>query len=160
MPDMLVKLYELPPLEPCLETMRERGIAIRHAMSYERAIVMEWVRQQFGDGWAAECEAAFSHQPVTCFVAVADGVMCGFACYEATARNFFGPTGVDEACRGQGIGRALLLASLHAQKAMGYGYAIIGGAGPVDYYAKACGANTIEGSSPGIYPAGIRPSDA
>ena len=33
----------------------------------------------------------------------------------------------------------------------GYGYAIIGGAGPVDYYKKVCGAEIIEGSIPGIY---------
>lgn len=156
MPDMLVKLYELPPLEPCLEQMRAQGITIRHAMPYERAVVMEWVRHHFGDGWAAECEASFSYQPVTCFIAVAEGTILGFACYEATARNFFGPTGVAEASRGRGIGRALLLAALHGQKAMGYGYSIIGGAGPVDYYVKACGATVIEGSSPGIYPEGIR----
>ena len=33
----------------------------------------------------------------------------------------------------------------------GYGYAIIGSAGPVDYYRKVCGAEVIEDSVPGIY---------
>jgi GNAT superfamily N-acetyltransferase len=160
MPDMLVKLYDLPPLEPCLEQMREQGVIVRHAMSYERAVVMEWVRRHFGDGWAAECEASFNQQPVTCFIAVGEGLIRGFACYEATARDFFGPTGVDPEWRGRGIGRALLLAALHGQKAMGYGYAIIGGAGPTEYYAKSCGATVIEGSSPGIYRDGLGAEEA
>jgi len=34
---------------------------------------------------------------------------------------------------------------------MGYGYAIIGGVGPADFYTKVAGAVEIEGSSPGIY---------
>jgi predicted N-acetyltransferase YhbS len=75
----------------------------------------------------------------------------GFACYDATCKNFFGPTAVAKNERGLGIGRALLLAALHAQKAQGYAYAIIGGVGPAEYYAKAVGAALIEGSNPGIY---------
>ena len=33
----------------------------------------------------------------------------------------------------------------------GYGYAIIGGAGPIGFYEKSVGAIAIPGSSPGIY---------
>jgi hypothetical protein len=33
----------------------------------------------------------------------------------------------------------------------GYGYAIIGGVGPADFYVKTVGATPIEGSEPGIY---------
>ena len=33
----------------------------------------------------------------------------------------------------------------------GYGYAIIGGVGPAEFYAKTVGAIPIEGSEPGIY---------
>jgi len=156
MPDMLVKLYELPGLEPVIEAMREQGVVIRHAMPYELDQVVGWVRECWGDGWAGECAASFAQQPVSCFIAIEDGDVVGFACYEATCRDFFGPTGVHETKRKRGIGKALLLASLHALKAMGYGYAIIGGAGPVDFYAKAVGATVIEGSSPGIYRDGIR----
>ena len=50
----------------------------------------------------------------------------GFACYDATCMNFFGPTGVKESERGKGVGKALLLAALHAMKEQGYAYAIIG----------------------------------
>ena len=156
MPDMLVKLYELPDLEPSLTAMRERGIIVRHAMPYEVERVVAWVRAHWGDGWAAECSVTFARHPVTCFIALDEGKLCGFGCYEATSPDFFGPTGVEESYRKRGIGKALLMACLHSLKELGYGYAIIGGAGPVDFYAKAAGATVIEGSSPGVYRDGIR----
>ena len=63
--------------------------------------------------WAAEVEAAFCRLPVSCFLAVRDQDLLGFACYDATCKNFFGPTAVLEEERGRGLGRALLLATLH-----------------------------------------------
>jgi predicted N-acetyltransferase YhbS len=56
-----------------------------------------------------------------------------------------------ESERGNGVGKALLLACLHGLREMGYVYGIIGGAGPVEFYAKAVGAKVIEDSVPGIY---------
>lgn len=49
---------------------------------------------------------------------------------------FFGPTKVLESYQGKGIGKALLLRSLHALKDEGYIYAIIGGIGPARFYEK------------------------
>jgi hypothetical protein len=58
-------------------------------------------------------------------------------------------------CRSRGarprVGRALLLSALHAQRARGYAYAIIGGVGPSEFYAKTVAAIAIPGSTPGIY---------
>jgi len=53
--------------------------------------------------------------------------------------------------QGKGIGKALLLASLHALRNEGYAYAIIGGVGPESFYQKTVGAVLIDGSTPGIY---------
>ena len=61
--------------------------------------------------------------------------------------------------RGRGLGRALLLATLHAQREQGYAYSIIGGVGPAEFYAKAVGAVLIEGSTPGVYR-GVLPDKA
>ena len=94
---------------------------------------------------------AFSNHPISCFLATEEGEIIGFACYDCTCKNFFGPTGVVEEKRSRGIGKALLLCCLHAMAANGYGYAIIGGVGPADFYAKAVGAVEIKGSSPGVY---------
>ena len=75
----------------------------------------------------------------------------GFACYDATAKDFFGPTGVMESQRGKGIGAALLIACMQAMAAEGYAYAVIGGAGPVAFYEKVVGATVIPDSVPGPY---------
>ena len=150
MPDLLVKLYDLPLLQPALDAAVRNGCVIRRALVMDKAATLAWVGQGF-PSWCAEVEAAFARMPVTCFIAQRERTMVGFACYDATCRNFFGPTAVVENERGRGIGRALLLAALHAQRAQGYAYAIIGGAGPADYYVKTVGAVLIEGSTPGIY---------
>ena len=86
---------------------------------------------------------AFANKPVSCFIATHEDKIVGFAAYECTRRNFFGPTGVAEEYRGRGIGTALLLACLYAMQDMGYVYAIIGGAGPVDFYKRVVGAIVI-----------------
>ncbi|MCP3944010.1 MAG: GNAT family N-acetyltransferase [Desulfobacteraceae bacterium] len=151
MPDMLVKLYDLPEVESLINRLKAQGIVIRTAMPYEKHIIIEWVWSLFGEGWASECDIAFSNHPVSCLIATQAGKIIGFACHDSTCKNFFGPIGVIETKRSQQIGKALLLSCLHAMSANGYGYAIIGGSGPTDFYAKAAGAITIEGSSPGIY---------
>jgi GNAT superfamily N-acetyltransferase len=151
MQDMLVRLYNLPDHQPLLSELKAQGILIRRPLAAERNIAVDWVSKHFGSGWASEAAVSFSYQPITSFIAVKDGKILGFACYDACYRNFFGPTGVDEAHRGKGIGKALLLESLYAMKAQGYAYGIIGGVGPADFYSKAVGAVLIEGSNPGIY---------
>ena len=148
---MLVKLYDLPEVESLIKRLKNRGIVIRTAMPYEKHDVVEWVINMFGAGWASECDVAFSNHPVSCFIATESGKIIGFACYDSTCKNFFGPTGVTKIKRGLGIGKALFLSCLHKMAANGYAYAIIGGVGPADFYAKAAGAITIDGSSPGIY---------
>lgn len=150
MPDMLVKLYDLPQA-PSMEKLAAEGISIRRAMAPNKHMVVEWVRGMFGDGWASECDVAFAAKPISCFIAVKDNKILGFACHDATCRDFFGPTGVDETWRGRGIGTHLLFACLNDMRDMGYAYAVIGGAGPVDFYRKAAGAIVIEGSVPGVY---------
>lgn len=151
MSDMLVKLYELPDAMPVIRKLRESGIIVKGAIAPERRTVTEWVEKTFGTGWAGECEAAFSNHPVSCFIAESEGKIVGFACYDATYRDFFGPTGVDPAFRGRGIGKGLLLACLHAMAALGYAYAVIGDAGPQEYYRLLVNAVEIEGSHPEIY---------
>ena len=44
------------------------------------------------------------------------------------------------------MGKGLLLSGLHAMAGMGYAYAIIGGVGPSEFFAKVAGATEIAGS--------------
>lgn len=154
--DMLVKLYDLPPLEPHRQRQTAQGITIRRGIAPEKHVVLAWIRQHFSEFWVSEADVAYSRQPISCFVATKDEQMIGFACYDTTRRGFFGPTGVDETERGQGVGTALLLATLHDMWAQGYGYGIIGWVGPADYYARTVGATLIEDSAPGVYRGMLR----
>ena len=47
--------------------------------------------------------------------------------------------------------REVLLRCLTAMREYGYGYAIIGSVGPVEFYQKTCNATVIPDSDPGIY---------
>ncbi len=147
MPDMLVKLYALTD-DLNLEIS---GVTIRRALAPEKQVVVKWVEENFSHYWASECDVAFSNQPVSCFIAIEEKKIVGFACYETTCKNFFGPTGVLENMRGRGVGKVLLMKSLYAMRESGYAYAIIGGVGPAEFYEKTVGAKLIEDSAPGIY---------
>lgn len=151
MSDLLVRLYDLPGAASDRNRLTDRGIVIRRAMAYEKQAVVQWVSHRFGTGWAGECDVAFSRVPVSCFIATKAGNIAGFACHDVTCLNFFGPFGVDEEKRGNGIGKALLLSCLHAMAAKGYAYAVIGGAGSTEFFVKTVGAQAITGSTPGIY---------
>ncbi len=147
--DILVKLYALPPLD--LGPVEAAGVTVRRALSPERHVVVDWVADQFERTWASEVDVAMGQQPPTCHVAVEGGSLVGFACFDATARGLFGPTGVSDTARGRGIGASLLLASLHAMHEQGYAYAVIGAAGPIRFYQRVVGGLVIPDSWPGLY---------
>ncbi|MBE6693045.1 MAG: GNAT family N-acetyltransferase [Ruminococcaceae bacterium] len=153
MPDMLVKLYDLPDSSKLYKKLDDAGIKIIRPMTPNKTKVVEWVREIFSDGWADEISMAFTHFPISCFIAYDENEkkILGFAGYDCTYRNFFGPTGVDPVARGKGIGGALFLRCMEAMRDEGYGYAIVGGAGPVDFYKKLANAIVIEDSVPGVY---------
>jgi GNAT superfamily N-acetyltransferase len=145
MPDLLVNLLKLPPLE---ET---EGFIVRRAQPFELSPVRRFVAENFAPSWADEISIGFARQPISVYIATIDRELAGFAAYECTRRGFFGPTGVLQSARGKGIGKALLLACLWSLREMGYVYAIIGAAGPVRFYQKTVGAIIIPDSEPGIY---------
>src|SRR3979409_1782495 len=120
MADLLVKLYNLkPPKRPT-----PVGVIVGRAFAAEKRLIGDWVSKRFGERWASECEISFARSPVACFVAVSDFDVLGFASYDATARGFFGPTGVAEEARHKGIGRALLVATIEDMARPRYRYGI------------------------------------
>jgi len=151
MTDMLVKLYDLKDDWDFLDGQAGLGVTIRKPIGAGEHLIVNWVEKHFEPAWASETDKALSNQPVTCFIAIQGQKLIGFACYDASALGFFGPTGVLEAYRGRGTGKALLLACLLDMKLAGYGYAVIGFVDPVEFYTKAVGALEIPDSSPGIW---------
>ena len=155
MADLLVSLYadRLSDLE---EQARRAEVLIRPVLPPEMHLVTDWVRENFSTNWASEVSVAIARQPSACLIAIDHGNLVGFACFDTTARGFFGPTGVHPDSRGKGVGIALLSASLQAMKSLGYAYAIIGDAGPLDFYVNTVGAIPIPADNKGIYQGMLR----
>jgi predicted N-acetyltransferase YhbS len=147
MPDMLVNLLKLPSLD----RLNDESVNIRRAQAFEITPVRKFIEQDFSVAWADEISVGFANKPVSVVIATRDSRVIGFAGYECTRRAFFGPTGVAASERGQGVGNALLIASLWGLRELGYIYGIIGSAGPTDFYQRAVGAIVIPESEPGIY---------
>ena len=89
--DMLVKLYALPPSRDVFERLGKAAITTRRALAPEKHKVVAWVRQNFSEAWASEVDVAFSRQPVSCFIAIRQKSILGFACHDATCPTSLGP---------------------------------------------------------------------
>ena len=139
--DMIANLIRLP---------REKeldGIKIKRVFAGEKMRVLEYIRQHFSEGWVYEAENAIMQHK--CFIATKDGQILGFACYDASAKDYFGPIGVTEGTRGTGVGTALLLRTLTCMREEGYGYAIIGWVGDAEmFYRKVVNAEWVPGGEP------------
>ena len=155
MHDMLAKLYDLEKNYSPLDLVIP-DITFRKPIGPEKHVVMKWVKSAFYEVWSSEVDVAMSNQPMTCFIALRKKKIVGFAAYDATARGFLGPMGVDGSCRGSGVGKALLITTLLDMRNSGYGYAIIGGVGPAEFYRKTVGAVDIPDSDPSIWATWVR----
>ena len=153
MADMLVKLYNIPNSHDIEKKLLQNGIRIKKALAPDRSKIIAFSRICAKDDYSDEVRAAFSNNPVTCYIATRERELIGFACYEATARNFFGPMAVLESERKKGVGKALLLKALESMRELGYAYAIIGwpANSAVSFYKKCAGAIMIDEKSSGVY---------
>ena len=147
--DMLVKLYNVADDPALFEQMRQEGITFRRVIAPDLNRVLDFVQEHFSENWVSECTVAIMRGH--CWIAVKEKQVIGFACYDTTMPDFFGPTGVRPDMRGRQIGKALLLRALLSMKEMGYAYAIIGWTGPQAFYAKCVGATPIPNSIPYSY---------
>lgn len=142
--DMIVNVMDLPPM-PQLP----QGVKLKRAMGLDRQRILQFIGDNFSDGWINETETALSCCPSHCVIVVKDEQVIGFACWDATAKGFFGPIGVAENCRGTNVGTALLLRTLAYMRDDGYVYAIIGWVDDaVRFYEKVIGATFIPCGQP------------
>jgi ribosomal protein S18 acetylase RimI-like enzyme len=151
MADLLVKLYGLEDSVDYTE-LKKQNVVIKRAFICDKNAILDFVKDNFPEtpGWITECEYALFNNPVSCFIAVKEKKLAGFACYDATARGFFGPLGVGKEFRKSGIGRYLLKQTLLSMRERGYAYAVIGWAAEnaLEFYRKAVNAVVIEDSPP------------
>ena len=153
MTDMLVNLYADNMTDGRPE-LKQKGIFIQRALALDTKSISAFIDQNFSEtcpGWVDECKTSLYRHPISCFVAIKDKEIAGFACYDATAKGMVGPIGVAESYRKHGIAKALLYSCFEAMKMDGYAYAAIGWVSSENFYKKACGAIPIPGSFPGVY---------
>lgn len=141
--DMIVGLYNLPTVKI------DEKIKIKRAFIGDKEAILKFVEEHFQKNWIYEVEHSLMQDVLKCFIATEYGKVIGFACYDASAKGFFGPIGVNPERRKENIGNALLVRTLNAMKEYGYGYAIIGWVSEAEmFYRKSVGAEYIKGGNP------------
>lgn len=141
--DMITGLTNLPEYEVA------PGVKLKRAFVGDKSKILSFVKENFGEGWVYETEHALMQDISKCFIATENGKILGFACFDATAKGFFGPIGVSAAARGKNLGRALLIRTLEAMREYGYAYAVIGWVTDAEnFYRKTIGAEFIKNGNP------------
>jgi GNAT superfamily N-acetyltransferase len=123
----------------------ESSRRIRKVMNNDYEDLVQFVEQNF-PGWAQTIKDGLLLVDPPIYVAFGeDGHLIGFAAFDVYMKKkcYFGPMGVMPSQRTKGIGYQLLHYCLRDMKEIGYEYAIIGGAGPIEFYEKACNAVVI-----------------
>ncbi len=119
---------------------------LRKAKPDDEEKLVSFVEENFSDEWAGIIKDAFLSSEPTVYVALDENDnFIGFAAFDVyqNKKGYFGPMGVVTTNRTHGTGYALLHHCLKEMKEVGYEYAIIGGAGPIEFYEKACNAVVI-----------------
>ena len=120
---------------------------VRKANSSDFGKLVSFVSEEFGERWLHSIEYGFRtyKENVPIYIAEQKEVIVGFACYDVVRgkKGLFGPMGTAKQNRVKSVGKQLLHCSLHSMKQDGYEYAIIGQAGPVEFYERCCNARLI-----------------
>jgi len=139
--DMTVKLrhYEMP------KVMLDDGMKIMRATLKDREELVRFISEGFGETWVKTIQIALEEDHPPLYIARKEEELIGFACYDSVRhqKGVYGPMGTSPKVRTKGVGYALLHTCLEKMKQKGYEYAILGEAGPIEYYERACGAKLI-----------------
>ncbi|GGI12919.1 GNAT family N-acetyltransferase [Gottfriedia solisilvae] len=123
-----------------------KQIIVRKINRNDYTSLFNFVDNNFSSDWIQTIKDAFLQIDPSIFIALDNnGEVLGFACYDVykNKKCYFGPMGVSITKRINGIGYSLLHHCLKEMKEIGYEYAIIGGAGPIEFYEKTCKAVVI-----------------
>lgn len=118
----------------------ERGYQVRRARPDEVEELSAAISIGFGGAWPFEVERACGNSPCGLHVAARAGRIAAFAARDGNNRGlgWFGPAGTWPEHRGQGLGEALLVASL-VDIAADHATAEIAWIGPREFYERTVG---------------------
>ncbi|VXC44109.1 putative N-acetyltransferase YhbS [Bacillus mycoides] len=120
---------------------------VRRAVFSDFEKLARFVKDEFGERWLKSLDYGFRtyKEELPIFIAEQEGAIIGFACYDVVRgkKGLFGPMGTAKHNRVNGVGKTLLNHCLYNMKKSGYDYAIIGQAGPIEFYERCCNARLI-----------------
>ncbi|MDC6155983.1 GNAT family N-acetyltransferase [Bacillus albus] len=119
---------------------------VRKANPSDFEKLASFVNEEFGERWLHTVEYGVRTYKENLPIYIAEQeVIVGFACYDVVRgkKGLFGPMGTAKQNRVKGVGKELLHRCLHSMKQDGYEYAIIGQAGPIEFYERNCDARLI-----------------
>lgn len=120
---------------------------IRRASPSDFDKLSRFVADEFGERWLQSVVYGFRtyNEKLPIYIAQQEEVIVGFACYDVVRgkKGLFGPMGIAKQNRVKGVGKELLHHCLYNMKQDGYEYAIIGQAGPIEFYERNCNARLI-----------------
>jgi len=119
---------------------------IRRVNRDDKNKLIDFIESHFSQEWSETIQRAFLKTTPSIYIAFDHkGGFVGFAGFDIyqNKKCYFGPMGVVKSNRAKGIGYSLLHHCLKDMNEIGYEYAIIGGAGPIEYYERACNAVVI-----------------
>lgn len=128
-------------------TYNDLTCTVRKANLSDFEKLARFVEAEFGERWLRSIEYGFRtyKENLPIYIAEQEEVIVGFACYDVVRgkKGLFGPMGTAKQNRVKGVGKELLHRCLHSMKQDGYEYAIIGQAGPIEFYERNCDARLI-----------------
>ncbi|MFZ3580505.1 GNAT family N-acetyltransferase [Virgibacillus sp. DJP39] len=119
--------------------------SIRRANHSDLCYLKEFIKEEFGKGWLEHIDNLQTKDNLPIFVAESNKDIIGFACFDIVRnkKGLLGPMGTSNSKRLNSVGRELLHRSLKEMADVGYEYAIIGQAGPIEFYERVCNAKLI-----------------
>ncbi|WP_313800784.1 GNAT family N-acetyltransferase [Cytobacillus sp.] len=113
---------------------------VRRVNNNDYSSLLQFVEANFSSEWSKTLKDGFLTDAPSIYIAVAEKEIIGFAAFDVYKgrKCYFGPMGVSKSNRIKGVGTLLLHHCLREMKEIGYEYATIGGAGPIEFYEKAC----------------------
>ncbi|ATE54306.1 GNAT family N-acetyltransferase [Actinosynnema pretiosum] len=166
--DVLVDLRGWPLPRPVVELELDGApVLVRRPEAAEQLLVVDWIKDVFGRGWAAEFARAFAHDPVSAVVVARprgfaeDPRRCllGFIAYNTVRAGMLSSIALSEEIRGRdnGIAATLLSSCLSEARAHGFDHVVLGGVSRRLVALRAVDAAwTVPGSCPGVFGKGIR----
>jgi len=129
--------FEVPEMVLSLqEKFTQSGFTFRTPDAIEKDRITSWALDIFGPVWSYEIVMSFRHRPPGVMVAEQDEDIVGFAGFGSLELDWFGPLGVIEDPKHEGLSTVLLHKALWEMKLRGQRTAVIPWASHLLFYSQ------------------------